>query len=196
MEEKQFEVSYKDALRLCLKDSRIMSRTQKEFLVAGRGDTVLWGSKWSSVVTLFPLGLWSQCCCICGLHMGWWSVNHWLLSVIRKRAVHTEINYATLIQAFKYTYTHTHVAKTFSVKEDGSLILMFWCKFLTLMRTDTLSIWWTITEGPSVHMNVYVVVRELVGGCYAEFTSQNNFCDCRIEWSGKRQAKSESGPVV
>lgn len=47
-----------------------------------------------------------------------------------------------------------------------------------------------------MHLNVYVVVRELVGGCYAEFTFQNNFCDCRIEWSGKRQAKSESGPVV
>lgn len=32
-------------------------------------------------------------------------------------------------------------------------------------------------------MNVYVVVRELVGGCYAatEFTFQNNFCDYRIQ---------------
>lgn len=96
---------------------------------------------------------------------------------------------------FKYAYTHTHVAKTFSVKEGvGSLILMFWCKFLTLMRTDTLSIWWTNTEGPSVLMNVYVVVRELVGGCYAEFTFQNNFCDYRIESGvgrGRRRASQD-----
>ena len=123
--------------------------------MARRGDEKQEGAQnevWDS--NLHYLGLWNQGCCICGLHMGCKSANYWPLSVIRKRAMHIEINCVTLDAFLVCLYTHTHAAKAFSVREGvGSFILMFWCKFLALMRTDTLSMWWANTEGSSGHMN-------------------------------------------
>lgn len=181
----------------------VVSRTQKESIVAGTGKAnEEGGSKWSLRDRQEPyyLGLWSQG----DSHL--WSAHGLLvcklLAVIRIRAC-ADVNQLCHIERFLVALIYTY-SKSFSMKEGvGSFTLTFWCKFLNFLRTNTFELTMDkLYKEFSVHVNVEWMVRELVGRLWIEFiviefTFQSDFCNYRIESGvGRSRRRDQSGSSV
>lgn len=183
----------------------VTSRTQKESIVAGRGGMQKRGSKLSLRASLFGivkpviLPLWSAhgllVCKLLAICL--WQekdiINH-------VRQLCADINQLCHLEHLLGMLIYTHVAKAFSAMKEWEVlhcrpdVNFLPCCGPTLWAYDGAN-----TEGFSVHVNVYLVVKELVGGCdvVIEFTFQDDFCDYRIECGVRRgRRRDESGPAV